>query len=90
MVTIDRAVEIASENLAKIMPDFSELHPNVEEFRLSKNGQGWLITFRAKNPEPTETQHGMGSVFFPFIEKIVEVEVSNGNLLSVRNPSYDL
>lgn len=90
MVTIDKAVQIAQENLAKIMPDFSKLHPSVEEFRLSNDGEEWLITFRAKNPEPTETPSGMGSVFIPFIEKIVEVEVSNGNLRSVRNPSFDL
>jgi len=89
MVSIDKAVEIAQENLAKIMPDFSRLKPSVEEFKLSNDGEEWLITFRAKNPNPTETSPGMGNVFIPFVEKIVEVEVSNGNLRSVRNPSFD-
>ena len=89
MVTIDKAVEIAQENMGKIMPDFIELHPSVEEFGLSKDGEEWVITFRAKNPEPTETPNGMGSVFIPFIEKVARVEVSNGVLRSVRNPSYD-
>jgi hypothetical protein len=89
MVTIDKAVEIAQQNMVKIMPDFTKLQPNVEEFGLSSDGEEWIITFRAKNPEPTETKHGMGSVFIPFIEKVVRVEVSNGTLRSVRNPSYD-
>ena len=89
MVTIDKAVEIANDNLGKIMPDFSKLNPSVEEFGLSKDGEGWVITFRAKNPDPTEAASGMGSVFIPFLEKVVRVAVANGNLVSVRNPSYD-
>lgn len=89
MVTIDRAVEIAQESLAKVMPSFSKLNPSVEEFRLSERGGEWLITFRAANPEPVERPHGMGSAFMPFIEKIVEAEVADGTLRSVRNPSFD-
>jgi hypothetical protein len=89
MVTIDKAVEIAQENLGKVMPDFLSLHPSVEEFGLSKDGEEWVITFRAKNPDPAETPHGMGSVFMPFVEKVVRIAISNGTLLSVRNPSYD-
>ena len=90
MVTIDRAVEIAKESLEKVMPSFSRLNPSVEEFRLSQDGGEWLITFRAANPDPLEHPYSMGTAFIPFIEKVVEVEVANGALRSVRNPSFDL
>jgi hypothetical protein len=89
MVTIVEAVETAKENLAKIMPDFAKLEPNVEEFGISKDGDEWIITFRARNDDPSDSASGTNAVFIPFVEKVVRVGASNGQLLSVRNPSYD-
>jgi len=88
MVTIDQAVKNAQNSLSIIMPSFISLEPEVEEFRLSEESDEWIITFRAKNPDPTEQGSGMGSVFIPFVEKVVAVSASNGSVVAVRNPSF--
>jgi hypothetical protein len=75
--------------LDEIMPEYVALHPDVEEFQLYPDSDRWEITFRAKNPEPSNGSRGLGSVFFPFVYKVVSVSASDGSLISIKNPSND-
>ena len=89
MVDAPKAIEIAGDSLPKVVPQFAALHPHVEEIRQSREGDSWLITFRAANPEPAGERRGFGETFFPYVEKVVRIRVDSGDLLSVMNPSYE-
>ena len=86
MIDATEAIKIAETKLPDVVPVFAALHPFVDEVQQSHDGQTWLITFRAKNEEPT-SDNSYGS-FLPFIEKEVRVAATTGDLLSVLNPSY--
>lgn len=86
MVDVEGAVKIATDYLAKVMPGFAALHPVVMEFERSSDGSLWNVTFRAKNPEPRE---GNASFFYPYIDKLVQIQTSDGNLIAIRNPTYN-
>lgn len=89
MVDASEAVEIAQSKLPKVVPAFAALEPFVEEVEQSKDGQVWLITFRAKNPEPDGGEGTFGGqIFVPFIDKEVRIAISDGDLLAVVNPKY--
>jgi hypothetical protein len=85
MVDIQDAVKIASDCLLKVMPEYKALSPAVEEFELSKDGSVWNITFRAKNPDAS---NGTQNVFYPYLEKVVQIRADNGTLIAIRVPSY--
>jgi hypothetical protein len=89
MIDATVAVEIAGQSLPKVVPTFAALEPHVEEVQRSRDGDSWVITFRAENPDPKSEKRGFGEVFFPYIEKIVRVQIESGDLLSVTNPSYE-
>jgi len=86
MVDVEGAVEIAERYLAKVMPRFAALHPEIMEFERSSDGSLWNVTFRAKNPEPRE---GAANIFYPYIDKLVQIQTSNGELIAIRNPTYN-
>ena len=90
MVSIKEAVDKSKKILDEVMPEYVALNPDVEQFQLSSDGGKWEITFKAKNPEPTNGSRGLGSVFFPFVYKVVSVSTSDGFLISVRNPTDDV
>jgi hypothetical protein len=84
MVDIETAVQIAKSMLAKVMPDYVQLDPYVEEFELADGGNLWNVTFRAKNPDMGKT----ANVFYPYRDKLVQISVNDGNLIAIRNPTY--
>ncbi len=86
MINVEKAVDIALSVLTKIMPDYAALKPEVDEFALSKDGSFWNVTFRAKNPEPNPFG---GQVFYPYKDKVVQIKANDGELIAIRNPSYD-
>ena len=86
MVDVDEAVRIATTYLGKVMPGFVALNPKIEEFELSKDGTVWNITFRAKNPD---AQNGTPNVFYPYVDKLVQIQTSNGDLIAIRHPNYN-
>jgi hypothetical protein len=86
MVDVDEAVKIAATYLEKVMPGYVALHPEIEEFALSSDGSVWNVTFRAKNPE---VKGGTSNVFFPYLDKLVQIRTSNGALLAIQNPTYN-
>jgi hypothetical protein len=86
MVDVDEAVRIATTYLSKVMPGYVALQPKIEEFELSEDGAVWNITFRAKNPD---AQNGMPNIFYPYVDKVVQIQTSNGDLIAIRNPSYN-
>jgi len=86
MIDAVQAIKIAEEKLPSVVPAFAALHPFVEEVEQSRDGEAWVITFRAKN-EQEKDESSYGS-FLPFIEKVVRVASTSGDLLSVLNPSY--
>jgi hypothetical protein len=69
------------------MPEYMELHPAVEEFERSNDGSVWNVTFRAKNPD-TE-RGGGGQLFYPYRDKLVQIRTSDGDLIAIRNPTYN-
>jgi hypothetical protein len=85
MVDVETAVQIAKSMLAKVMPDYVQLEPYVEEFELSPSGNLWNVTFRAKNPDMGET----ANVFYPYRDKVVQISTADGNLIAIRNPTYN-
>ena len=89
MVDASKAIEIAGDSLPKLVPKFAALEPHVEEIHQSREGDSWVITFRAENPEPKTEKLGFGEMFFPYIEKVVRIRMDSGDLLSVLNPSYE-
>ncbi len=89
MVDAPRAVEIAATSLEKVVPTFAALDPHVEQIQRSREGDAWIITFRADNPEPRSEKRGFGEIFFPYLEKVVRIQTESGDLLSVLNPSYE-
>lgn len=89
MVSINEAVATSKKVLDEIMPEYVALNPDVEEFQLSPDSGKWEITFKAKNPEPSNGSRGLGSVFFPFAYKVVSVSASDGSLISIRNPTNE-
>jgi hypothetical protein len=89
MVDATKAVQIAGESLTKVVPSFAALRPHVEEIQQSHDGDTWIITFRADNPDPKSTKTSFTETFFPYIEKVVRIAIKSGDLLSVRNPSYE-
>ncbi len=86
MVDVDEAVKIANVYLMKVMPGFAALHPEIMEFERSENGDVWTVTFRAKNPD---AQNGTPNVFYPYVDKQVQIQTSNGELIAIRNPTYN-
>jgi hypothetical protein len=87
MIEAKQAVQIAEEQLPGLLPAFAALHPEVEEVERSQDGSVWQITFRARNPEPGEG-HGIGRLFYPYVEKVVKIASTTGDLLAIQNPSY--
>ena len=85
MVDVEGAIQIATGYLLKVMPSFAALHPEVMEFERSPDGSLWNVTFRAKNPE----SQGIGNVFYPYIDKLVQIQTSDGGLIAIRNPTYN-
>jgi len=85
MVDVEEAVKIAATYLEKVMPGYAALDPKIEEFELSKDGSVWNVTFRAKNPE---VQNNNPNVFYPYLDKLVQIRTSNGDLLAIQNPTY--
>ena len=86
MVDVDEAVKMANIYLRKVMPRFVDLQPEIMEFERSPDGSVWNVTFRAKNPD---AQSDITNVFFPYVDKLVQIEVSNGDLVAIRNPTYN-
>ncbi len=87
MVDVEAAVKIAFHELGKVMPDYAALSPSIEEFERSHDGSLWKVTFRAKNPDAVEG--GGGQIFYPYRDKVVQIQTSNGELIAIRNPTYD-
>jgi len=86
MVNVDEAVQMATTYLGKVMPGYVALGPKIEEFELSEDGAVWNVTFRAKNPD---AQNGTPNVFYPYVDKLVQIQTSNGDLIAIRNPNYN-
>jgi hypothetical protein len=86
MVDVETAVKIAFDQLGKVMPDYLELNPSIEEFERSKDGSLWNVTFRAKNPD---MENGTKNFFYPYRDKLVQIKASDGDLIAIRNPTYD-
>lgn len=86
MVDVDGAVQIASGYLLKVMPGFAALHPEIMEFERSQDGALWNVTFRAKNPEHSDGNTGF---IFPYIDKLVQIQTADGDLIAIRNPTYN-
>ena len=89
MVDAPKAVEIAHQSLETLVPAFASLNPRVEEIEQSMNDNTWVITFRADNPEPSGKTSGLSRVYFPYVEKVVLVTMDSGDLLAIRNRSYE-
>ena len=89
MVDAPKAVEIAHQSLESLVPAFASLNPHVEEIEQSTNDNSWVITFRADTPEPGSKANGNNRVFFPYVEKVVLVTMDSGELLAIRNRSYE-
>lgn len=88
MIDATKAVEIAQDKLPHVVPAFASLKPVVEEVDQSSDGKLWLITFRAKNPDPEgESPYG-GAIFVPFVDKLVKIASASGELQGVVNPAY--
>jgi len=87
MVDVESAVKIAFSELGKVMPEYAALNPEIEEFERSQDGSLWNVTFRAKNPDADI--NGRGNVFYPYRDKIVQIQASNGDLIAIRNPTYN-
>jgi len=87
MIDAKEAIDIAETKLPVLVPAFAALQPHVEEIQQSKDGQVWVITFRAKNPDP-KSDSPYGGSFIAYIEKEVRVAANSGDLLAVLNPSY--
>ncbi len=86
MVDVETAVKIAFTQLGKVMPEYLELNPSIEEFERSNDGSVWNVTFRAKNPD---SDNGNKNVFFPYRDKLVQIRASDGDLIAIRNPTYN-
>jgi len=86
MVDVETAVKIALSELGKVMPDYLALNPHVEEFERSDDGKLWNVTFRAKNPDVEER---LPNVFYPYRDKLVQIQTSDGELIAIRNPTYN-
>ena len=86
MVDVESAVQIATSLINKVMPEYAALRPEVEEFELSSDGALWNVTFRAKNPD---SGYPAGNVFFPYRDKVVQITTDNGELIAIRNPTYN-
>ncbi len=86
MVDVETAVKIAFTQLGKVMPEYLELNPAIEEFERSEDGSLWNVTFRARNPD---MESGIKNVFYPYRDKIVQIKASDGDLIAIRNPTYD-
>ncbi len=86
MVDIETAVKIAFTQLGKVMPEYLELNPSIEEFERSNDGSVWNVTFRAKNPD---SDNGNKNVFYPYRDKLVQIRASDGDLIAIRNPTYN-
>ncbi len=87
MVDVESAVKIAFSQLGKVMPEYLELNPAIEEFELSEDGSLWNVTFRAKNPDAEK--EGGGRVFYPYRDKLVQIQAKSGDLIAIRNPTYN-
>jgi hypothetical protein len=85
MVDVEAAVEIARKVLGKVMPDYLALGPHVEEFELADGGNLWNVTFRARNPDAAENPFS----FYPYKDKVVQISTSDGDLIAIRNPTYN-
>ena len=85
MVDVETAVKIATAQLGKVMPDYAALNPSIEEFELSADGSVWNVTFRAKNPDATP----YSASFYPYRDKLVQIQTSDGELLAIKNPTYN-
>lgn len=88
MVAIGQAVESSKQVLGQVMPEFAHLDPEIEEFQLDDDQGLWIITFRARNPQPRGEGESFGTFFAPYIEKVATVSTSDGKLLSIRNRSF--
>jgi hypothetical protein len=86
MVNVEEAVKIAFTQLSKVMPEYLELKPSIEEFERSEDGSSWNVTFRAKNPD---VDNGTKNVFYPYRDKLVQIRASDGDLIAIRNPTYN-
>ena len=85
MIGATDAIDIAQKQLPRVVPSFTDLKPHVEEIRRSQDGQEWIITFRAENPNNSIDS----GIYIRYFEKEVRLEASTGELLSVMNPSYN-
>jgi len=86
MVDVETAVKIAFTQLGRVMPEYLELNPAVEEFERSKDGSLWNVTFRAKNPD---MEDGTKNIFYPYRDKVVQIQASDGDLIAIKNPTYE-
>lgn len=86
MIDATQAVKIAEGKLPEVVPAFAALKPTVEEIEQSKDGQIWLVRFRAKNSD-FRSEDSYAS-FLPFVEKEVRLTADSGDLLSVLNPAW--
>jgi hypothetical protein len=57
----------------------------VEEFELADGGNLWNVTFRARNPDAAENPFS----FYPYKDKVVQISTSDGDLIAIRNPTYN-
>ena len=85
MVDVETAVKIATIELKKVMPEFAALSPHIEEFQRSSDSTRWSVTFRVRNPDADFTKN----LVFPYRDKLVEIDAGNGELIAIRNPTYD-
>jgi hypothetical protein len=86
MVDVEAAVKIAFTQLGKVMPEYLELKPSIEEFERSEDGSVWNVTLRARNPD---ADNDGKSIFYPYRDKLVQIRASNGDLIAIRNPTYN-
>ena len=72
MIEATQAIDVAQQELPKVVPNFTNLQPYVEEIRRSQDGQEWIITFRAENADNSSYP----GTFVRYFEKEVRVDAS--------------
>ena len=83
-MTVPEAVEISKRHLIELLPELMNTEIKLEELDVSPYSNKWKFTFSAMTFPPS------GSTFEKIlrgtrISKSVEIDPSNGDLLSMRN-----
>jgi hypothetical protein len=88
MLAPEEAIGKARTYLGKVVPEYVELEPKVEEIERTPDSTEWKITFCAMSgKERTEATSLADLLRLNKIRKIVSVGAEDGNLIAVKNPS---